>query len=168
MQSPDSPRSAGSRKALTVGIVFIAVGCLLLTTSYFLTRKTLHLKHVGLHTQGIVVLLERSGSEHYPVFRFKDAKGRSFEIRSSVSSVSYSPGDKLTVVYDPDQPLSAQIDDAMSMYFGPVFIALFGSVFLMVGCVVYWFRNRFNADGEWKFARGVRGTPNGGVGTREQ
>ena len=168
MQSADSPRSAGSRKARTVGIGFIAVACLLLTLSCFLTRKTLHLKHVGLRTQGIVVMLERSGSAHYPVFRFKDAKGRSFEIRSSQSSFSYSPGDKITVVYDPEQPLSAQIDDAMSMYFGPVFIALFGSIFLTAGCVLYWFRNRFNAAGEWKFARGVRGTPNGGVGTREQ
>lgn len=168
MQSQDSPRSAGSRKARTVGIGFIAVACLLLSISYFLTRKTLHLRHTGLHTQGIVVMLERSGSYHYPVFRFKDAKGRSFEIRSSVSSVSYSPGDKIAVVYDSEQPLSAQIDDAMSMYFGPAFIALFGSIFLTVGCVVYGFRNRFNAAGEWKFARGVRGTPNRGVGTRDQ
>lgn len=145
-------KSNTQRLPLIVGTLFIVVGGLISCGGIALCVQTKNLLDNGERTEGKVLYIERSSSSYYPVFAFQDKQGRKFEARSSDSSKSHAPGDKVAVVYDPKEPLSARILDIAS-YWPSLFLALFGGLFFLIGSVVALFRNRFDENGEWVFGR---------------
>jgi len=138
------------RLPLIVGTIFIVVGGLIAYGGVALCLQTKNLLDNGERTEGKVLYIERSSSSYYPVFAFQDKQGRKFEARSPNSSKSHPPDDIVAIVYDPQEPLSARILDIVS-YWPGLFLTLFGGLFFSIGCVVAFFRNRFDKNGEWVF-----------------
>jgi hypothetical protein len=107
--------------------------------------RTLSFKASASQTEGVVVKLVTSrgsaragqsaasrggGPSYAPVFEFKDAGGRSHRVTNSTSSrpASYDVGEKVGVLYSPQNPDEARIDSFFSLWGGP---AIFGSVGLI-------------------------------------
>lgn len=135
---------------LLVGIVFMVLGGAFASVGVTFAMATQRLLEEGERTQGTVVSIERSSSNYYPVFEFSDARERRFRVRSTDSSKSHAPGDPVTVVYDPQEPLAGRIVEIAS-YAAEIFFVLFGGLFFTVGALLLIFRKRFNANGEWVF-----------------
>lgn len=106
------------------------VGLLLLVSAALVAKSTYELEQTGIRTQGVVVQLERSGDSHYPVFKFRDVKGRVHTIRSNVSAKTYFKGDAVPILYDPDSPLDAEVDEFLMLYLMPGILGLLGILFL--------------------------------------
>jgi hypothetical protein len=113
------------------------VGILLLVAAGFLASSAYNLQQTGIRVQAEVVALERRGDAYFPVFVFKETKGREVTVRSSVSSKSYLVGDPIPALYDPTSPLDAEVDDAVMLYFPAFIIAFIGSLFLL-GMFAVW------------------------------
>jgi hypothetical protein len=112
------------------GIGLGLVGILLLLGAGLLAKSTYELEQSGVRTQAVVVKLERSKSSHYPVFRFRDVKGRELTVRSSTSSKSYFVGDSIPILYDPQSPLDAYVDEPLMLYLLPGIFGILGILFL--------------------------------------
>lgn len=145
------------RVPLIVGTIFVLVGSLFCCGGTMLYLQTKNLLDNGERAEGTVMYIERSSSSYYPVFEFHDKRGRKFEVRSPNSSKNYAPDDTIAIVYDPKEPLSARILDIAS-YWPSLFLALFGGLFFSIGCLVAFFRNRFDENGEWVFGRKNKAT----------
>lgn len=106
------------------------VGFFLLSGSALIAKSTYELQQTGVRTQAEVVGVERSGNAYFPVFRFRDAKGREFVVRSSTSSKSYYVGDRIPILYDLKSPLDAKVDEVLMLYLLPGILGLIGALFL--------------------------------------
>lgn len=88
----------------------------------FLSNRTFVARAVM--TQAVVTRIHREGSmvssSGYPVFRFTDRQGRTHEVRSGVGSdpPDYRVGDRIAVLYDPDDPQTARVDSLLYRYLG--------------------------------------------------
>lgn len=49
---------------------------------------------------------------------------------------AYASGEKVTVLYDPDEPADARIRGFVSLYVGPLLLLVFGAVFWFVGTLI--------------------------------
>jgi hypothetical protein len=70
-----------------------------------------------------------------PVIQFSTGEGRVVRIDSIVSSYPprYAVGDKVRVLYDPDHPAEARIDDFIDLWSRPVFAAGVGLILAVLG-----------------------------------
>ena len=112
------------------GFALGIIGIILLIGAGLLAKSTYELEKTGVRTQAVVVKLERSKSVHYPVFRFRDVKGRELIVRSSTSSKRYFVGDPIPILYDPESPLDAQVDEPLMLYLLPGIFGILGALFL--------------------------------------
>lgn len=106
------------------------VGIILLLGAGLLAKSTYELEQTGIRVQAVVVKLERSEGSHFPVFKFRDEKGRELTVRSSTSSKSYFVGDPIPILYDPQNPLDAQVDEPLMLYLLPGIFGIIGILFL--------------------------------------
>jgi hypothetical protein len=92
--------------------------------------------------EGVVVRLEwepgsssDDSSAHHTVVAFKSADGRDIEFRSGVGSspLAHSKGDRVGVLYDPNSPSKAKINTFVSLWLGPIILALIGSLVFFAG-----------------------------------
>ncbi len=118
-------------------VALAVVGLLLLAVAGWLVSSTFELERNGVHTEGVVVQLALSGSSHYPVFKFKDLKGRELTVRSSVSSKDYFVGDPIPILYNPASPLDARVNEPLMLYLPPGIFGLIGILFLF-GTFMLW------------------------------
>lgn len=107
---------------LGMGVIFAGIAAFIFYQGYVLERD-------GLQAEGTVIGLVESrdedGTSYAPVIRFQTQGGREFEFKSSYSSnpPQYKVGQKVTVLYPPDQPGDAQIKGAgnlLALIFGLV------------------------------------------------
>lgn len=109
--------------ALLAGAAFWAV-----TTRSFIARAEV--------APGRVVALEHSSRDaYYPVVDFVTPKGQKIEIRSSFGSSppAYSVGEKVEVLYLPDQPEKAKIRGIFALWGGALILGGVGFIFTAVG-----------------------------------
>lgn len=122
-----------------VGGIFMAVGLVFMAVGGIFFVKNQALADGGAHAPGTVIEMARStdsdGDVTYrPVVEFFDADGTRHEFASSFSSnpPSYSRGQKVEVVYDPEAPVRAMIDGTFERWI-PLIIGGFGAPFALIG-----------------------------------
>ncbi len=110
-----------------MGTTFVAIG---IAVGISNVRFVSHAKHAD----GVVIDLVwsssgKGGSSAAPVVRF-ELDGKGFTFRGGVSSrpPSYSVGEKVPVLYDPEDPSKAKIDGFWDLYFLPFVFALLGGL----------------------------------------
>ena len=98
----------------------------------------------AVHTEGRVVeLRERSGdngSTFSPVFTYHDSRGEEHRMDSTVSSdpPRYEVGQSVPVLYRPDRPLDARINDFHSIWGLPFVTGIIAALDLTVAFII-WF-----------------------------
>lgn len=126
------------RGSFAVGVVALIVGAVLLVrTAQFVARAE--------HATGTVIDLSRETDSEgqdifYPVVRFTTADGDEIEFKSSSGSApaSESPGDRVDVLYDPNDPNDAQLGGFFHLWLFTIIPFAIGAAFI----VVAWFVRR--------------------------
>jgi hypothetical protein len=122
------------------GWLMLAIAIITLPLSFFTYAHSQRFIKSANRAQGTVIRLdERSGSGsrsvYYPVYTFQDSQGKQHEIYSSSGSYppSYEVGEKVTVLYQSDNPSNAEIDSFMDKWLFTVLLAGFGLIGLFLG-----------------------------------
>ena len=125
--------------AIFVGVLFFAIGVAILIAgivSFFKRRNQIanSLSADGRITS-FATEMGRSGYLHYPVVEFKSPSGQSISFKSSVGSsrTGYSVGQQVKVLYDPRNPMEAEIDNVTSLWFVPGCMVAMGLAFTIGG-----------------------------------
>jgi hypothetical protein len=154
--SPDRRGLWEWRVSLAVGVVALIVGAVLLV-------RTVQFVAEAEHATGTVVDMSRERDSEgdvsfHPVVRFRTAQGDTIVFVSSYgsSSPSESPGDRVEVLYDPDDPSDAKLSGLFQVWLFPAVVLLIGAS--SIGTA--WYRRRrvtrgpSEADIEWLRAHG--------------
>lgn len=127
-------------KTITISkYVFTIVGVGLLIGALFLYQSASAFLAKATTADGTVVDLVRSRSSdsitYRPVVQFMNQKGEKIEFISSSGSnpPSYSKGEKVEVLYLPDEPQKAKINGFFSLWGAPVILGGLGGAFFLIG-----------------------------------
>lgn len=107
----------------------------------------------GVKVEGVVFDIEKnwdmdagdtsSTTQYYPVIRYVTAEKewvtKKYEVTGGLNL--YTVGDKVNVVYDPDEIEHFIIDDGKTKWLGPVFITV--GIALILGVIIYFFINQY-------------------------
>lgn len=139
-------RTAGTQNQAAgalVGVVFTVVGIGALVGGIFWGMRTKAFIATAERAQGRVIELvakqDDDGTSYSPKVQFTAKDGATIEFTSSISSrpPSHQEGDVVGVLYQPDAPRNAKIDEFMELWFGPLIVGgVFGVVFSLVGILV--------------------------------
>ena len=124
---------------LKIGGWLSVLGAILfLTAAFILYRHTQSFVHSASRPQGTVTKLVLSGKFYFPVYTFKDARGVKHSVQSLSGSkpAAYKIGDLVGVLYQPDAPDNAEIDQFFDVWIWPIAFAGFGVLFLLFRFVV--------------------------------
>ncbi len=95
----------------------------------------------AVRTEGIVVEMVAGGLGSHitnaPVFTFSDDSGVEYTTLSALDSTppTYKVGEKITVLYDPDNPTNAKIEGLFGLWGIPLILAAIGGVECLLGAV---------------------------------
>ena len=143
MEQAALAQSRQSRKAAPIVAVFAVV---LFAVGVYQSAKIARLEATGLRAQGEVVRLKSESSDHggysyYPVVRFRTEHNTRVEFKDSVGSnpPSYRVGDKVAVLYLPDNPSQEAIIDRGLFWNWAIPAFLFaGAVLLLCLLLAMW------------------------------
>jgi hypothetical protein len=112
------------------------VGLVLLVIGFVSFRRQLDFLRGAVSTSGTIV--EPRGSGGRPVFEFADRREHVHRVRGRVSHShgSYHRGEKVKVLYRPENPESAQLDSFFECWFMPLFLCSMGTFFIGIGSVI--------------------------------
>ena len=142
--------------------LFSAIGLGMLVGSFLLYQNTASFLTNAIKAEGVVVNLVASRSSdsttYRPTVRFKTIEGSMVEFTSSTGSnpASYSRGEKVTVLYLPQQPDEARIDSFFSLWGGATIVGGLGSVFFLIGFGMIIYGVRKQRKKEHLLERGTR------------
>jgi hypothetical protein len=122
-----------------VGIIFAALGLGMLIGTFFWYRNTRSFLAEATRTEGTVIDLV--GSHYRPIVHFTDRHGQEIEFTSSTGSnpPAYSIGQKVEVLYRPNEPQTAAIDSFFSLWGVSVILGGLGGVFFAIGAGIVLF-----------------------------
>lgn len=132
----------GRLPSVFMGILFLVIGVCALVGGIVWGVNTKKFVDGASRASGTVIELQRrqsssdDGPSYYPVVRFTDASGKDVTFTSSTGSnpPSNREGDKVAVLYDPNNPDEAELDSFFALWFGPLMVGgLFGTIFPLVG-----------------------------------
>jgi hypothetical protein len=111
---------------------------------YLYTTTNTFLSHAS-HAQGTVIdLLQHNSSEdssvtYYPEIKFIDKTGRSIEFYSNYSSnpPDYVKGDKVNLLYDPQNPRNAKVVSFTTIWLLPLVTFIVSIISLLISCGFY-------------------------------
>jgi hypothetical protein len=104
------------------------------------------LRHVlyAERADGEVIEIRREGDMYAPVLRFRLPGGETREVKDLGSGApDFAVGDRVTILYMPDDPEDIRIDTFDRLWFSSIFVLVFASAWLLFGVVA------------WGLARGV-------------
>jgi len=125
--------------AKSIGMLMVFIAVIAILTGSFSLIKTFNFISKAVKTYGIIAELHRSddvsGVTYRPVFSFMDTSGNQYNVYSSLGDdpPKYKVGDKVPVVYDPEQPQKAQIDSFLDLYGLPLAMVIIAVINLAVG-----------------------------------
>jgi len=128
---------------------FCLAGPLLLILALVTAAQRAELVTSGLHAEATVIGARQSGSTrvtYAPVFQFVANDGRTYTVNSDLygkeSAVRY--GSQVQVLYSPQDPQSARIDDFATLWTLPLVLGVVGAGFSTVPAImlVAWMRRR--------------------------
>lgn len=128
-------------------IAFMAIGLLLLvSTGYFYTKQSSFLAN-AMEADGQVVDIVRKRRNpdqgvrytYYPIVKFTDVGGGSYEFKSNIGSShsQYSKKENVKVLYLPDDPAVAIINDVWARLGWVYAMGILGTVFSIIGGRIY-------------------------------
>jgi hypothetical protein len=116
---------------LGIGGMFLAGG---LALGWGSLRHVLYAERAD----GEVVEIRREGDMYAPVLRFRRADGAAQEVKDLGSGApDFSVGDRVTVLYMPDDPEDFRIDTFERLWFSSIFVLVFASFWLLFGAVAW-------------------------------
>jgi Protein of unknown function (DUF3592) len=123
-----------------VGGVFLPIGLVFLAVALYFFKADQTLAESGARAEGTVIEVVRArdtgGKIMYrPLVEFRTPGGERQEFASDVSASTpgYGRGERVQVLFDPDNPADAKIDSFMERFFIPLIFSLLGSIFTIVG-----------------------------------
>ncbi len=129
--------------AFLVGIIFFLIGLGLSVSGVFSIFKVRRQVADSVKTAGTVFgfgkIMGKSGYIYCPQVAFTDAKGRQIKFQSEVGSQppAYNIGQKVQIIYQPNNPQKAEIDSVMSLWFVPGCTSALGLAFTFLGFVLF-------------------------------
>lgn len=133
-----------------VKYLFTAIGLIFFIISFTMYQSNTAFLKNAVKTQGEVIEIIRSKTKKsngevsistYPVVSFKDKVGKIITFTSSTgsSSSNYFVKQKIEVVYSPDNPEQAKINDFSSLWTGIVIFVILGALFFIFGLSIFIF-----------------------------
>lgn len=125
-----------------IGGGFGLIGAFMLRGAYGQVQKTRAFLGIARRTPGRVVeLAEGSGNKgpvYYPIIEFRVGVEAPRRFRSDVGSrpASHAVGDEVTVLWDPNDPESPQIQSFATVWGMAVLMGIMGAVFLIAGVLL--------------------------------
>lgn len=139
-------------KVLTIiKYLFTTFGIAMLLGTFWISDNTRTFLSKAVTTEGTVVRLIESWSGssnishnskiYRPVVRFTDGNGspQVFISSSGSNPPAYSEGEKVELLYLPDDPQKAQINEFFSLWAGSIILGGLGCLFLLVGAGLFLF-----------------------------
>lgn len=136
----DARGGPGSGILLTlVKYLFTLFGAVMLAGTFYLSRDTRAFLASAVQAEGAVIELARSHKTYRPVIRFIDRRGQAVEFTSSAGSnpPSYAVGEKVAVLYLPEKPHIAEVDDFFMIWGGLIILGILGVVFFLIGAGLF-------------------------------
>jgi hypothetical protein len=135
---------ARDRSWQRISWVILGIGGLFLLGGLALGWGSLrHVLH-GERADGEVTEIRREGDMYAPVLRFRLASGETQEVKDLGSGApDFAVGDRVTVLYMPDDPEDFRIDTFERLWFSSIFVLVFAALWLVFGSIA------------WGLARGV-------------
>jgi hypothetical protein len=154
-------QARSNRKAAPLVGLFAAA---LLAAGLYVANDVARLEASGLRAQGAVVRLKAesssgsSGYSYHPIVRFRTDRNVTIEFKDSVGSnpPGYRPGDKVTVLYLPDDPRGHAIIDRGPLWNWAIPVLLLLGAGLL-GWLAWWVRRS-----------GANATPSAGLAAQVQ
>jgi len=84
----------------------------------------------------VIVKTDSDGDPmYYPEFTFTTAAGENVQVRSNVGSnpPAHRVGDKIEILYDPNQPLNAKVNSFSGVWLLPTILLGIGGLFILFG-----------------------------------
>ena len=137
-------------KSFTIAAaILFSVGALFAVLWLIVTVPALRLAAHGQSAQATYVdsishTSSRGGSLLRPRFRFRTPAGQAIIVTSTASSTeeSYSDGDTVRVLYDPNDPTNARIDTLSNLWIGTLVVGLIMAFFFGMGSIFWFVRRR--------------------------
>lgn len=130
------------RRVSFVGIVLMLIGAGLMFWGAKALLQARALGSDGIRTQGTVVDIRKNGIYRSPIVEFYTRTGEKViftsELEVNQDMFNYNIGDKVPVIYNPDEPASAKIDAFWERNFLQLFLLLLGGIVALTG----WFVRR--------------------------
>lgn len=140
--------------------VLALIGIGMLTGAFFIYRNTAAFTASAAKAEGTVIDLQRSRSSdtYRPVVRFATSSGQPIEFVSSSGSnpPSYARGERVEVLYHPDDPNAAKINGWFSLWGGATILGGMGLLFFAIGGGIIVAGNRKQRQTEYLRAHGSR------------
>jgi len=137
-------RSKQPASSVVVAVVCAALGCLIAAVGVWFTVHWYRFASTALRADGTVVRLVRSSDgTSAPVIHYQ-VNGQAFKLQGRLYSKppAYSVGDKVSVLYRPDEPGTGQIDSFTEHWIVPLLCGGSGAVFVAVGFATILARTR--------------------------
>ena len=146
-------------------LIFVAMGSTMLAVAaatFLHTRDFVKNSSAG---EGVVIDLvwressgRSRGGAYYPRVRFRTDSGQEFVFVSSTGSrpASFQVGERVHVLYSPDNPTRARIDSFGSLWVLPLVFGSLGLVFCSVGLGPLLWQKRAQQRDDWLRANGQR------------
>lgn len=131
-----------------VGGCFAVVAVILLVVCAGLVVADNNFRAKAVPADGTVIsyATKRDGDRHRttyaPVVRFSTPDGRTFEFTSGIYKSGKPATGQVRVLYDPDDPQHAKVDDNAGRLLGPVITGGLGGLFLVLGGLMVVLRRR--------------------------
>jgi len=138
------------KKIKLIKYIFTILGTGILVGTFFIYINASNFLKISITSQGTVVdLLESISSSnnsimYNPLVNFIDEKGNSIEFSSSSGSnpPSYTIGEQVEVLYNPEFPNDAKINGFFSIWGGAIITGILGVVFFSIGISIFIFEKR--------------------------
>jgi len=152
----------GDMKVLKlVGGIFLTIGLIKLGVAGYFYISQSDFIATAKSTQGQVIDMSRSsdddGDTYAPVVRFTDDRGvtQEFVSRTSSNPPSYSRGEQVDLLYAPDNPGNAIIDDFFSRWGMVAILGGMGAIFSLVGGGMFFSQVRKAHIKKWLRSKGT-------------
>lgn len=121
-----------------IAVVMAVAGALALYASFALAEEPLDYFLNAERTVGRVVRAERHGESFFPVYEYSAADGRLFcqEVKHAETFRSNPVGLETVLLYFPEAPEDAYALCPVNLFAAPLFLGLWGAMFLTGGCLL--------------------------------
>ena len=121
-----------------IALLILSIGGLFVLGGILLGQGSLRLVMHGAQAEGEVIELRQDGQMYEPVIRFRLPDGTWREVKDLGSGApDFAVGDRVTVLYWPDDPDTFRLDTFERLWFSAIFVSCFGVFWLLFGVVAW-------------------------------